>query len=144
MATRFISLSATELTELRHALKTSKSHTLRSRCQLVLMSNSRFAIDDIAETEGTTRQTVMRWLDRYEDLGIDGLVTAKGQGRPPIVRVDNRKEMDAIEAIVRQYPQKLDRALDEIEEVTGKRMSRRTLRRVLKKTVGRGSASGVR
>ncbi len=144
MGTRFVTLTPEEVSGLRHARKTDKRHTFRARCQIILMSHAGFAIQDIAETEGVSRQVVSKWFDRFETDGIEGLVTAKGQGRPPIVRIDNRKEMDAIEAIVTRYPQKLARALDEIVEVTGKRMSRKTLRRVLKKTIGRGSASGAR
>ena len=57
-----------------------------------------------------------------------GLRTRRGQGRPPIVRMDNRKVVDKIEQLVDKYPQKLDVALEKIEEYTGKPMSRKTLR----------------
>ena len=87
-------------------------------------------------------QTVANWLNRYEAGGIKGLHTVKGQGRPPIVRHDNQKAIDKIEELVERHPQKIDQALAEIQEFTGKPMSKRTLQRILKKTAGAGNASG--
>lgn len=39
---------------------------------------------------------------------LGGLHTAKRPVRPAIVRIDNRKEVDQIERIVEEHPQKLD------------------------------------
>jgi len=85
---------------------------------------------------------VVKWFNRYESLGIDGLHTADGPGRPAVVRTDNRKEVDLIERIVEE-PQKLDVACERIERELGKKMSQRTLRRFLKKMAGAGSASAA-
>lgn len=71
------------------------------------------------------------------------LHTAKGPGRPPIIRYDSQPEIDAIERIVDEYPQKLAEALLKTKEVTGKELSKKTLSRILKKTAGPGSASAV-
>ena len=57
----------------------------------------------------------MSRFDRYEQAGLAGLHTAKGPGRPAIVRIDNRKEVDQIERIVEEHPQKLAVALERIE-----------------------------
>ena len=96
---------------------------------------------EIASLVGVTRQTISKWLDRYEVGGIDSLHTVKGQGRPPIVRHDNKKVVKKIEKLVEMYPQKLEQALAKIEEFTGKPMSVKTLQRILKKTAGAGSDS---
>jgi hypothetical protein len=60
-----------------------------------------------------------------------------------VVRTDNRKEVDLIERIVEEHPQKLDVARARIERELGKKMSQRTLRRFLKKAAGAGSASAA-
>lgn len=110
---------------------------------MILRSDQGYSISTIAELKDTTRQTVARWFNRYEEHGLDGLHTGKGRGRPPIVRIDNKKVIDKIEKIVDEYPQKLDQALLKIEKITGRPMSKKTLKRVLKKTAGLGNASVV-
>lgn len=141
MGSRYISLSEAENAALIEGWKTGKKHTFRSRCNMILLSNQGYAMIDIASMEGTTRQSVAGWFNRYEEHGIDGLRTGKGQGRPPIVRYDNKKAIDKIEKLVEKHPQKLDQALEQIEKFTGQPMSKKTLKRILKKTAGLGNAS---
>jgi transposase len=141
MKERFINLSKSEKAVLTTGPKTGKKHTFRSRCSMILRSDQGYTVSTIAELEDTTRQTIARWFNRYEDHGIDGLHTGKGRARPPIVRIDNKNMINKIEKLVEEYPQNLDQALIKIEEFTGQSMSRKTLQRVLKKTVGLGNAS---
>lgn len=141
MKERFVELTSEQRQELFAAKKLGKRHTFRTRCTMILRSDDGYSITSIAELEDTTRQTVARWFNRYEQYGIDGLRTAKGRGRPPIVRFDNKKAINKIEQLVERYPQKLDQALEKIKEFTGKPMSKKTLQRILKKTAGLGNAS---
>jgi transposase len=143
MNVRHITLSEEERAALITGWKTGKQHTFRSRCNLVILSDQGYDMGQIADLLGITRQTVANWLNRYEAGGIAALHTIKGQGRPPIVRHDNRAAIDKIEKLVEKYPQKIDQALIEIEEFTGKPMSKKTLKRILKKTAGVGSASAA-
>jgi transposase len=141
MNVRTIALSDEEHSALIDGWKNGKKHTFRSRCNMILLSNQGYDMVEIASLEGVTRQTVAHWLNRYESGGIASLHTAKGRGRPPIVRHDNKEVINKIEQLVEQYPQKIDQALVEIEAYTGKSMSKKTLQRILKKTAGAGSAS---
>ena len=136
-----ISLSESEHGILLEGWKKGKIHTFRSRCNMVLLSGQGYGMTEIAYLEGVTRQTVANWLNRYETGGIDALHTAKGQGRPPIVRHDNKKDINKIEQLVGLYPQETDQALSEIEKFTGRPMSKKTLQRILKKAAGAGNAS---
>lgn len=61
--------------------------------------------------------------------------TAKGRGRPPIVRIDNETEVTRIEELVEKNAQNLKPVLISIEKEFGKKMSKRTLNRLLKKKV---------
>lgn len=141
MNVRHITLSEDEHALLLQGWKTGKRHSFRSRCNMLLLSSQHYDTVEIAALEGVTRQTVSNWLDRFEAGGIEALHTRKGQGRPPIVRHDNRPVIDKIEKLVERYPQKIDQALAEIETFTGKTMCKKTLQRILKKTVGGGNAS---
>ena len=143
MNVRHITLTAEEHAALVEGWKKGKRHTFRSRCNMILLSSQHYDMTEIAALEGVTRQTVANWLNRYEAGGIESLHTAKGQGRPPIVRHDNRPVINRIEQLVESYPQKIDQALAEIEKLTGKPMSKKTLQRILKKTAGAGNASAA-
>ena len=140
---RYITLSPTQRQELLDGKKTGKSHLYRCRCNLILLSDQGYDMTQIASLESITRQTVANWFNRYEAGGIRGLQTTKGQGRPPIVRLDNKKEVNKIERLVKRHPQKLDQALEKIKATTGKSMSKKTLQRLLKKSAGAGNASAA-
>jgi len=137
---RYVELSAEQRGALVEGHKRGKKATFRLRCQMILLSDQGRKISDIADISGCNRQSVVKWFDRYEKAGLAGLHTAQGPGRPAIVRIDNRKEVDQIERIVEEHPQKLDVARERIEAALGKKMSQRTLRRLLKKTAGAGNA----
>ena len=143
MNVRHVTLSEEEHAALLQGWKTGKRHPFRSRCNMILLSGQGYNATEIAALEGVSRQTVAHWLNRYEAGGIAALHTVKGQGRLPIVRHDNQPVIDKIEKLVERYPQKIDQALAEIETLTGKPMSKKTLQRILKKTAGGGSASAV-
>ena len=143
MGSRYIELDEESAARVLHNSKHGSTATFRQRCRLIHLSHQGYDIATLAELESLTRQSVAKWFNRYEADGIDGLRTRRGQGRPPIVRMDNRKVVDKIEQLVDKYPQKLDVALEKIEEYTGKPMSRKTLKRILKKTAGLGNASAV-
>ncbi len=140
---RYIKLSAEQRASLVAGHKTGHKATFRQRCQMILLSDQGLQIDRIADILCCDRQSVVRWFNRYQSAGLDGLHTVEGPGRPAIVRIDNRKEIDQIERIVENHPQKLDLAREQIETELGKKMSRDTLRRLLKKTVGAGSVSAA-
>ena len=82
-----------------------------------------------------------KWLNRYKTHGISGLQTAKGRGRPPIIRIDNEAEVKRVEDLVASNSQNIKVALAEIEKELGKKMSKDTLKRLLKKKDGFGSVS---
>ena len=138
---RLIELSVSEEAELLELFKTSKQHTFRVRCHYVLLSNQGKTMTEIANIYATTRQTISKWFDRYESEGIQGLQTAKGRGRQRILRLDNETEVALVKELVSQNGQNLKVALHQIEERLGKKMSKRTLKRFLKKRIIVGNAN---
>lgn len=133
---RYIKLKKSEEIELEKGRKTGKKATFRQRCHYILLSNQGKGVLEIADIFQVTRQTVTRWFDRYDEAKIEGLHTAKGQGRNSIIRLDNESEISTIEDLVEDSPQNLKPVLAKIEEQLGKKMSKRTLQRFLKKKMG--------
>jgi transposase len=138
---RFINLEKEEEEGLKIGWKTGKKAAFRQRCHYILLSNQKMSINNIAAVYQTTRQTVTSWFNRYEKEGIFGLHTAKGSGRVPIIRIDNETEVKKIEELVEKSPQNLKYVLSQIKEELGKEMSKKTLKRILKKKDGVGSVS---
>lgn len=130
---RFIQLTPQERKELAEGHRTGKRATFRQRCHYILLSDQGLSIEQIVEIYQVSRQAVARWFDRYQANGISALQTAKGKGRPPIIRIDNEAEVTKIEELVAQNPQNLKPVLAKIEQQLGKKMSKVTLQRLLKK-----------
>ncbi len=75
--------------------------SVAARAQIVLWRADGYSVADVARMSGTTRPTVYKWLDRYENSGLDGLVDADRPGRPRGIpeRVRSR-----VVALTRQTP----------------------------------------
>lgn len=138
---RFIKLTKEERVWLEKGHKTGKLSTFRQRCHYILLSDQGKKIGELSDIFQVSRQTIVGWFDRYEATGISGLHTAKGRGRPAIVRIDNETEITRIEELVEKNAQNLKPVLAAIEKEFGKTMSKRTLQRILKKKSGDGSDS---
>ena len=130
---RFVKLTDAQRKELESGHKSGKTATFRERCQIILLSDQGYTIDQIRPILSIGRNTVIRWFDRYESDGIDNLHTKKGQGAPPILRLDNQVESSLVDELIEQHAQNLNPMLTELEAELGKKMSKRTLQRFLKK-----------
>ena len=75
--------------------------SVSARAQIVLWWAEGHSARGIAQMVGTTKPTVYKWVKRYEEDGIDGLVDRKPPGRPPEVSVEDRAR---IVALTRQSP----------------------------------------
>lgn len=76
-------LSNDEVTELEELHRRTKDADVRSRCQMILLSNEGLSPPQIAEQVRFHRRTVTRYIQRYEAEGIDGLPTRPRSGRSP-------------------------------------------------------------
>lgn len=132
---RFIKLTNEARTELEQGYKTGKKATFRQRCHMILLSDKGKQVREIAELFDYNYPVITRWFTRYEEGGIEALHTAKGGGRPSIIRIDNEVETKRIKEIIAKHPQQLKEALPVIEEEFNHTMSLMTLKRFLKKTV---------
>jgi len=131
--TKQLNLADNQRLELELGYKNDKQNTFRQRCHYVLLNSEGYSIQEIAKIYKKSRQIIGKWLNRYEAEGLSGLRTSKGRGRPPIIRIDNDVEVKRVEELVASSSQNLKVALVKIEEELGKKMSKDTLKRLLKK-----------
>lgn len=130
---RYINLIEGERSKLESGYKTGEKNTFRTRCHYILLSDQGFSMKEICKIHSISQISLGKWYTRYEEEGIAGLHTAKGPGRPQIVRIENKADSELFEKWVEDNAQNLKPVLIEIEKHFGKTISKRTLQRILKK-----------
>lgn len=123
-------LNESERTELETLFKKSDNHSLRKRCQTILLkADGRFS-KDVAKIVGMSHVSVNSWLSRYKSEGIPGLIIKPGRGCKP--KIDKQTDETQIVALAKKHRQRLETAKAEWETNSGKSVSRDTFRRFLK------------
>lgn len=136
---RKIAISEEEHAALTEAYKHGKSAPLRKRSQAILLSAAGKSISELCSIFQVYPNAIGNWFTRWEKDKIEGLKTVAGQGRPPKIKSDDAPLIATIKAKVEANPKKLDSILAELEADSSLLMSRRTLKRFLKKVVTVGS-----
>ena len=101
-----------------------KSH--RRRAGAMVMSMRRYDAKTIARTIEAKPETVCRWIDRYNERGIDGLCDPpRPCGEPKLSEKNRQVLMDLLE----EMPGRTAEILAELAQRTGVTISRTTFRR---------------
>jgi len=96
-------LSEEEVSALVRLHRETKDADVRSRCDMILLSNEDVSPPQIAQRVRFSRSTVVRYIQRYEAEGVDGLFTKPRSGRPR--RVTSEYEAKLLEAVKQgQHP----------------------------------------
>jgi transposase len=84
------------------------------------------------------RITLYNWFDAWEASHFAGLYDKKRCGRPPKLTAD---EQEKAQQYLEQYPRDIRKVVHLLEQDTSKRVSTKTIKRLVKKTAMSGSAS---
>jgi transposase len=79
---RVHTLSAQEVKSLEQLHRETNDADVRSRCDMILLSNEGLSPPQIARRVRFSRYTVVRFVQRYEAEGLPGLHTKPRSGRP--------------------------------------------------------------
>ena len=128
-------LSDAEKKTLEEGWKNGKSPFFRNRCQCILLSHQKIDVNRLSVIFSVTTTTIYTWLRNWKKDGILGLITQSGQGRKPILSIDNKEHVKVVEKAVKNAAEKgvdmIDEIQKELELEDG--FSKDTLRRFLKK-----------
>jgi len=130
--TKVIELTKEQREELEKGYREGKTHSFRQRCQMILLKSEKRTSQEVVRILGSCEMTVNNWLKRYEQFGIEGLLTREGRGRKSILRAE---DLELVKAQVKALRQKISLARAELETSLGKNFSPSTLKRYLKKTI---------
>ena len=97
-------LSDEEIQALKQRHRSTKASDVRSRCEMILLSNAGLSPPKIGERVRFSGRMVRRYLDRYETDGMAGLVSKARPGRPPRVTPAYVKQLGEL---VEQFPRDL-------------------------------------
>ena len=124
-------LSETARVELETLFKKGHNHSLRKRCQTILLKADGRHSKDVGSIVGMSHVSVNSWLKRYKSEGIIGLQIKSGRGRKPII--DRLVDEAALLEAAKKHRQRLQTAKADWEASSGKEVSRETFRRFLKR-----------
>jgi len=123
-------LSEDDIRFLANLVKKDSSFRIRTRAHIILLSFKGFCIDDISEIFDLNRDTVSSCIRAWEKHGRDGLADRPKCGRPLGL---SSSEMETVKKIIGESPQTVRHILARIEEETGKKISRASLKRISEK-----------
>lgn len=86
-------LSEQEVSELKRLHRQTTDANVRSRCDMILLSNESLSPPQIANRVRFSHDTVSRYIARYEAEGISGLLTRPRSGRPRKVTTAYEKRL---------------------------------------------------
>jgi len=118
-----------EIITLSEMYRNAPVHRLRQRAHIILMSNRKITINEIALAIELDRDTISSTIDGWETIGIIGLYDAKRSGRPNIY-TDDEKEL--IKLKIEEEPRQIKAVTAEVIVLTGKPSSIHTIKRVAK------------
>jgi transposase len=110
--------------------QTATNFRVRNRSHAILLSFQKYSIDEIADICGVHRNAVSRWINRWNELGLDSLEDVQRNGRPPILTVEEQEKAFEIAMKNPKFPH---RQLSQIKAETGKQISKFTLKDLIKK-----------
>lgn len=132
-------LSHLEVDQLKRLHRTTQDADVRSRCDMILLSAEGCSPPQIAQRVRFSRHTVVRYIRRYEQEGLNGLFTRPRSGRPPRATAAYcSKLVAAVEHPPRQIGLRFsnwttEKLADHLMQQTGIRLSARQVENLLKR-----------
>jgi len=130
-------ITGAELTTLESAHKNHPVARVRNRAHIIILSNINYQIKEIVAICRVSRYAVSRAIDRWEKYGLRGLYDKNRSGR---TRILTPEDEDFINDTVKKDPRSINRIVGALEEERGKKVSKKTVKRVIKK-IGIGNVS---
>jgi transposase len=136
---RFIQNLSPETCKLLHRLyKESQHHRVRQRAHCILLSFQGINTTTLMAIFSVDRITIYHWFAAWEAQHFVGLYDKKGRGRPPKL---TEEEQHKAQQYLEQHPRDMKKIVYLVEQETSKRVSTKTIKRLVKKIAMYGSAS---
>jgi len=136
---RFIqNLSPETRSLLQRIYQESQHHRVRQRAHCLLLSYQGINTTALVAIFSVDRITIYNWFDAWESHHFAGLYDKKRCGRPPKL---TDEEQNTAQHYLEQHPRDIRKVVHLLEQDTSKRVSTKTIKRLVKKTAMSGSVS---
>ena len=125
---------------LRRCYQESQHHRVRQRAHCILLSFEGKTTEELLHIFAVERLTIYHSFDAWESRHFAGLYDHAERGRPPKLTEAEQKKAHHY---IAQHPQNMKKVIHLIEQETSKRVSTKTIKRLLKKTAMSGNASST-
>ena len=88
---RYITLTTSEQKALKHIADTSSDRRERSRAHALLLSAKGYYVEQLADIFFVDRDTIARWLDRWQESKASSLKDGQRSGRPSKLSAEQKK-----------------------------------------------------
>jgi transposase len=123
-------LSERQMGELKALMNSDGNARTRKRAQAILLSSRGYTIDEISAITECHRVTISRWIDQWQERGLDGLLENEGRGRKKTLT--EAEETQVLEWL-KEEGRSVTRLLGKVEQSFGKKLSAATLKRLFKR-----------
>ena len=80
---KHVSLTSVQAQDLQAIRRRGATHRQRQRAHAILLSAKGYTLDQLADIFDCDRDTISRWLELWQQQGLEGLADAPKTGRPP-------------------------------------------------------------
>lgn len=123
-------LNEQQVNELSALMDSDWNARTRRRAWAILLSAKKYTIDEISAIIGCHRVTLSRWIDQWQERGMDGLLENEGRGRKKSLTGDEEKQ---VLEWLKDDTRSTNGLLGKIEKAFGKKISPATLKRLFKR-----------
>jgi len=125
-------LSPEEEVTLTDAYRNHPTFRVRQRAHALLLNRRGYSMTQLKALFEVQHETISRWLKRWDFEGIVGLLDDDRSGRPTLL---DESDVELLKKEIGENPHQLGMAHDRLQQETGKTVSRKTVKRALKKTI---------
>jgi transposase len=130
-SSRFIkNLTEPQIQELANLKDYGATPRIRHRAHAILLSHEGTSVVELVRIFQSNRTTICQWLDRWDSNGFEGLADGPRPGSPPKL---TEPELARAVELLKQSPHNPALVLSQIQQETGKEISRSTLKRIARK-----------
>ena len=134
-------LTKEEYSALSKGYALGESPLYRRKCHCILLSYSGKTTNELSTIFDVSKQSILKWLNLWESVGIQGLQLKPGRGRKPKLDITKKKHVTTVKKLIENEPKNLSRVTTQIKQQLGVDMSKKTLKRFLKNLNIDGNAS---
>lgn len=86
---RYVKLTDSEREALEHSYKHHAKSHVRQRCQALLLSDEGWPVKQIAQLHHVRTRTIYTWMNRWNTIGLAGVMILPGRGVKPKLSVQD-------------------------------------------------------